>query len=35
MIYIRPSAHQQLKQDLAKFIRSNGGQARATTTSQQ
>jgi carboxypeptidase C (cathepsin A) len=34
MIYIRPSAHKQLKQDLARFIRSNDRQPRATAASQ-
>lgn len=36
MIYIRPSAHQALKADVAKFIRdSSAQQGRSTTTSQQ
>jgi hypothetical protein len=33
MIYTRPSAHQALKQDVAKFIRSNQGSARTATSS--
>ncbi len=32
MIYIRPSAHKALKQDVAKFIRGATGPARVTTT---
>jgi carboxypeptidase C (cathepsin A) len=32
MIYIRPSAHKALKQDLAKFIRGNSGPVKATTS---
>ena len=32
MIYIRPSAHKVLKQDVAKFIRGSVGPAKATTS---
>ena len=32
MIYIRPSAHKALKQDVAKFIRDASGPSRPTTT---
>ena len=32
MIYTRPSAHQALKQDVAKFIRGNQGPVRATSS---
>jgi carboxypeptidase C (cathepsin A) len=32
MIYIRPSAHKALKQDIAKFIRGNSGPAGGTAT---
>jgi hypothetical protein len=36
MIYIRPSAHKALKQDIARFIRGTQNTApRSTTTSQQ
>jgi carboxypeptidase C (cathepsin A) len=35
MIYIRPSAHKALKQDIAAFIRTNSGRGRVTSTSQQ
>jgi carboxypeptidase C (cathepsin A) len=31
MIYIRPSAHKALKQDIVKFIRGNSGSGAATT----
>jgi hypothetical protein len=31
MIYIRPSAHKALKQDVAKFIVAAGGPARRAT----
>jgi len=34
MIYIRPSAHKALKQDLARFIRGNSGPARPVTSQQ-
>ena len=32
MIYIRPSAHKALKQDVATFIRGSRGPAKATTS---
>ena len=32
MIYIRPSAHKALKQDIAKFIRGSSGPAKPTTS---
>jgi carboxypeptidase C (cathepsin A) len=35
MIYIRPSAHKALKQDVAKFIQANQGNARPASTTQQ
>ena len=35
MIYIRPSAHKQLRQDITKFIRGNQGPVRAAASSQQ
>ena len=35
MIYIRPSAHKALKNDLAKFITSSKNTTKAATTSQQ
>jgi hypothetical protein len=34
MIYIRPSAHKALKQDVAKFIDGTRNAQRPTTTSQ-
>src|SRR5438094_9437864 len=33
MIYIRPSAHKELKQDIAKFIRGTQGPARPAAPS--
>ena len=35
MIYIRPSAHKELKTDLAKFLTSNAGTAARSTTTPQ
>jgi carboxypeptidase C (cathepsin A) len=35
MIYIRPSAHKLLKQDIAKFINASRGPMKPTSTSQQ
>jgi carboxypeptidase C (cathepsin A) len=35
MIYIRPSAHRLLKQDIVKFMERSRGAARSTTTSAQ
>jgi carboxypeptidase C (cathepsin A) len=35
MIYIRPSAHRLLKQDIAKFINGSRGPMKPTSTSQQ
>jgi carboxypeptidase C (cathepsin A) len=35
MIYIRPSAHKALKQDLVKFVQGSRGAARPAGTSQQ
>jgi hypothetical protein len=32
MIYIRPSAHKALRQDVAKFIRGSSGPARPATS---
>jgi hypothetical protein len=34
MIYIRPSAHKALKQDLAKFVTGSRGAMRPTSSSQ-
>ncbi len=35
MIYIRPSAHAQLKKDIARFVDSSKGPAKAASSSQQ
>ena len=35
MIYIRPSAHKALKNDIAKFIRSTSGTTARQTSSAQ
>jgi carboxypeptidase C (cathepsin A) len=35
MIYIRPSAHKALRQDVAKFIQANQGNTRPVSTTQQ
>jgi hypothetical protein len=35
MIYIRPSAHKALKQDIVKFFEGTRNSSRPTTTSQQ
>ena len=35
MIYIRPSAHKALKNDIAKFIRSTSATAARQTSSAQ
>ena len=35
MMYIRPSAHKTLKEDVSRFIRASSGAVRPTTTSSQ